>query len=379
MDYNKFTEYLDSLEGMGVPSVDCVVYKKHRMIYRHMNGHVDFEGKKSVSTDTLYLVFSMTKIQTMVAIMQLVEQGRLSLEDEVAEYLPAYKNIMVENRTEDGTKAFPASVPMKLKHLVSMQSGLDYNLEREGIKRVLREKGMKATTRELVDAFVETPLSFNPGTHFQYSLSHDVAAAVVEVVSGLSFGEYLRKNIWEPLGMKNTFFASPMNTDERLAVQYIYDESENKIKPMELSCCYQLSDCYESGGAGLISSTEDYALLGDALSNGGIGRDGAVILKQETIDIIRTNLLGEASQKDIEENMGRAGYGYGCGMQVLTDPARIGSPAPAGLFGWDGAAGSCMIMSPEKEMCVVFTMHVRGFGPAYGVIHPAIRDMVFTD
>ena len=369
----KMTEYLDSLLDLGIPSVDCIVTQDHKQIYRHKNGTVNLEKTQAVADDQRYLMFSMTKVQTMTAIMQLVEQGKLSLEDEVASYLPAYKNVKV--KTEQGVEDL--KWPLKIRHLVSMQSGLDYDLERPGIVRVLKEKGQKATTREIVDAFTESPLRFQPGTHFCYSLSHDVAAAVLEVVTGMSFSEYLKKNLWEPLGMKNTFFAKPDNQGlERLAQQYI--ATEKGIVPMEQTCNYQLSESYESGGAGLVSCTEDYAILADAIACGGISAKGVRILQPESVEKIKQNLLYADSLKDIANTMGRVGYGYGCGMQILMNPEMIGSTAPAGVFGWDGAAGSCIQMDTVSKMSFVYIMHVRNCGMAYGIIHPTLRDMVFT-
>ncbi len=410
MNFERITEYLDSLTEGGVPSVDCMIMKDHQVLYRHLKGTSDHERTIPVREDQLYLMFSMTKIQTMTAFMQLVEKGKISLDDEVGKYLPAYRKLMVENplaNTEDlpeerepkigANAAVLLKEPLRIRHLISMQSGLDYDLERPGIRRVLSEKGDAATTRELVDAFPESPLKFVPGTHFLYSLSHDVAAAIIEVVSGEFFGDYLKKHIWDPLGMEHTFFASPLNEELTnrgkiqsgavkeedggfpwtLADQYILNEASGRIVPMEPSCNYQLSKAYESGGAGLISCTQDYAILGDAIACGGTGRNGARILKPETVELIKQNLLGPDSQNDIETSMGRVGYGYGCGMQVLMYPEKIGSPAPAGVFGWDGAAGSCLIMDSISHTCLVYTMHVRGYGPAYGVIHPRLRDLMY--
>ena len=372
MNEEKLTSYLDQLIEKGIPSVDCIVYKDHKQIYRHMNGTVDKDKKVKVQPDQRYLMFSMTKVQTMTALMQLVEQGKISLEDEVAKYLPAYKKLMVND--EEGLREL--EIPMKIWHLASMQSGLDYDLERPGIKRVLKEKGQAATTRELVDSFVESPLEFVPGTHFHYSLSHDVIAAVIEVVSGMSFSGYLDKNIWKPLNMTDTFFAKPQNDGlERLAQQYI--ANENGIVPMEQSCNYQLSESYESGGAGLVSCTEDYAKLADTLACGGESAQGVRILKAETVEIIKKNLLCDAAVEEIAVNMGRKGYGYGCGMQVLMHPEKIGSTSPAGIFGWDGAAGSCIQMDTASKTSIVYTQHVRNCGMAYDTIHPTLRDMVF--
>lgn len=373
MNLQGITEYLNSLKKRGIPSVDCLVYKNHKQIYRHMNGTADAAKAKQVAGDELYLMFSMTKVQTMVAIMQLVEQGKINLEDEVGEYLPAYKELTV---LEDG-KVVPAKTPLKLKHLLSMQSGLDYDLERPGIMRVLKEKGNMATTREIVDSFVETPLLFHPGEHFEYSLSHDVVAALIEVVSGRSFGEYLKKNIWEPLHMERTFFAKPMNRLEKLADQF-FCEGDTIVK-LEPSCIYQLSDNYESGGAGLISCTEDFAVFADTIACGGITRDGVRIIKPETIEMMKENLLGKEAMKDIEGKMGRKGYGYGCGVQVLVNPELIHAKAPAGVFGWDGAAGSCIIMDTKTKTSLVYVQHVRNCVFAYDEVHPTLRDFVFGE
>ena len=378
MNFEKITEYLDSLPGRyGIPSTDCIIMKDHEQVYRHMNGTVDADGKKPVSEKAQYLVFSMTKIQTMVALMQLVEAGKVSLDDEVAKYLPAYGNLFVEEHFEDTIRIVPAKQPMLIRHLVSMQSGLDYNLERGGIKAALSKFGSGATTRQIVDGFPKTPLLFHPGEHFLYSLSHDVIGAVIEVVSGMKFSEYLAEHIWKPLGMNRTRFFMEEGQEKDLAQQFTWENEE--IVPMENDCNYRLSDAYESGGAGLVSCTEDYAILADALACGGVAKNGYRVLTEESIETIRTDLLTEQAHKEIEQNMGRYGYGYGVGMQVLMHPEVIGSPAKAGVFGWDGAAGSCTIMSPETRTSLVFSMHVRGFGPAYGEIHPRLRDLLFEE
>ena len=375
IDLQKITEYLDSLVEGGVPSVDCIVMQDHKQVYRHTAGTADAARTQAVSQDQLYIMFSMTKVQTMTALMTLVEQGKVSLSDPVGKYLPAYNDLMVE--TPDGP--VPAKTQLLIWHLVSMQSGLDYDLARPGIVRVLKERGPQATTREIVDAFTESPLKFEPGSHFLYSLSHDVVAAVIEVASGMSFGEYLKKTIWEPVGMTNTFFAKPDNAGlPRLAQQWICNE-RGEIVTMEQTCNYQLSEAYESGGAGLISCAEDYARLGDMLACGGTAANGAQILRPESVELIKKNLLGEASRRDIAMTMGRVGYGYGIGMQVLMEPAKIGSTSPAGVFGWDGAAGSCVTMDTASKTALVYIEHVRNHGYSYGNIHPTLRDMVFGE
>lgn len=375
MNFDKITSYLDSLEAEGIPSVDCIIYKDHKPVYRHMNGYADSAKTKKLQGNELYLMFSATKLITMTAILQLVEQGKVGLEHPVSEYLPAYADLKV--LSEGQVK--PAKKELLVKHLLSMQSGLDYDLERPGIVRVLKEKGQKATTQELVNAFIESPLLFEPGEHFEYSLSHDVVGVIVEVVSGMSLSEYFTKYIFEPLEMKDTYFARPINENERLVTQYMYNEDKHTSEEMELSCCYQLSESYESGGAGLISCVEDYGKFADTLANGGVSAKGIRLLKEETIELMRTNLLGSVQRKELADKMGRVGYGYGCGVQVLLDPEECNAKTPRGVFGWDGAAGACIIMDPDNHIALVYAQHVRSCGFAYSTIHPTLRDLLYTE
>lgn len=380
MNFEKLTAYLDSLpKEYGIPSADCIVMKEHEQVYRHLVGTRDEKRTEPVLTTDQYLMFSMTKIQTMTAFMQLCEQGKLSLDDPVSKYLPAYADLTVR----EGDAVVHANKPLTMRHLCSMQSGLDYDLRRPGILETLLKYGEAATTRQIVDSFVKSPLLFHPGEHFLYSLSHDVVAAVIEVVSGMAFSEYLKKNIWEPVGMTRTYFYKKSVPEPRLNCQHI--ATEQGIVPLTGDACdYQISEAYESGGAGLVSCTEDYALLADALANGGVAATGKRILTPESIGTIRTNQLSDVSRGDMLRTMGRPGYGYGIGMQILLEPERAGldgkpSPATKGVFGWDGAAGSCTIMVPERKTALVFVIHVRNLGVAYSEIHPKLRDLIFEE
>lgn len=375
MNFDKITEYLNSLEAEGIPSVDCMIYKDHEVIYRHFNGHRDVEKTKGIQGNELYLMFSATKLITMTAILQLMEKGKVDLDKPVSDYLPAYSRLMVQ---KDG-RVEEAQSTLLVRHLLSMQSGLDYDLNRQGIKRVLMDKGQRATTLELVNSFIETPLVFEPGDRFEYSLSHDVVGAIIEVISDMSLGEYFNENIFKPLDMLDTSFAKPMNSNERLVTQYMYDDNKHISSPMEPSCNYQLSEAYESGGAGLMSCVEDYGRFADMVACGGVSSKGIRILKKETIELMRTNMLGKIQREDLEKKMGRVGYGYGCGVQVFMEPERCNSKAPAGIFGWDGAAGACIIMDPMNRTSLVYAQHVRGCGYAYGTIHPILRDLLYME
>lgn len=375
MNFDKITSFLDSLEAEGIPSVDCMIYKNHEMIYRHFKGFADSAKTKKIKGNELYLMFSATKLITMTAALQLVEKNQLDLDKPVSVYLPAYQGITVKK--EDIIE--PAKKELLVRHLLSMQSGLDYDLKRSGIVRVLEEKGPQATTQELVNAFIESPLKFEPGEHYEYSLSHDVVGAIIEAVSGMSLGEYFSKYIFQPLEMTDTFFGKPLNENERLVTQYMYDNEQHISNEMEMSCCYQLSESYESGGAGLISCVEDYGKFADMLACGGVSAKGIRILEEKTIELMRNNMLGEIQREELAKNMGRVGYGYGCGVQMLLEPEKCNAKAPVGVFGWDGAAGAFVMMDPSNQISIVYAQHVRGCGYAYGTIHPMLRDLLYTE
>jgi CubicO group peptidase (beta-lactamase class C family) len=375
MNFEKITSYLNSLEAEGIPSVDCMIYKNHELVYRHFSGYSDSAKMKKMQGNELYLMFSATKLITMTAALQLVEKGRLDLDQPVSRFLPAYADLKVM----EADQVKPAQKELLVRHLLSMQSGLDYDLSRSGIVRVISEKGQKATTQELVNSFIESPLKFEPGEHYEYSLSHDVVGAIIEVVSGMSLKEYFSLNIFGPLEMNDTFFAKPMNEHERLAAQYMYDNDNHVSTEMELSCCYQLTESYESGGAGLISCVEDYGKFADALACGGVSAKGIRILEEETVKLMRTNLLGPVQLEELVNKMGRVGYGYGCGVQVLLAPEECKAKAPSGVFGWDGAAGACVIMDPSNHISLVYAQHVRGCGYAYATIHPMLRDLMYME
>ena len=372
MDFSKLTAYVDSLPSVGVPGCDLVVYRDHTPIYRHSAGFRDAEKTQPIRGDETYCLYSCTKVFTTCAAMQLVEQGRLSLDDAVADYLPAYASLTV--RDGEGTR--PARRTMTVRHLMSMQSGLDYNMDTPAIAEALRATAGQATTRQLVDAKAAGPLSFEPGTNFLYSLSHDVLAAVIEVASGLRFSEYLARNIFEPLGLKTVGFRLDADKAARMCAQYaINGESQAcELCPGDV-VNYRLSPNYESGGAGLIADVQDYITFADALACGGVGANGARLLFPETIQLWSANQLCPEGRRSFDA-WNRKGYSYALGVRTRVDTAK-GGRGQIGEFGWDGAAGAWTMIDPVNHLSAFYAMHVRNFGYSYDVIHPTLRDLIY--
>lgn len=365
-------DYLSSLEKYGIPGCDCAIYHNHKPVFRYITGYADSARTKPLTANNTYWLFSASKLFTCTAVMQLVERRSICLDDPVSYYLPEYKNLTVK----DGSAVKRAKNTMTIKHLLSMQSGLNYNLNATSILKVLKDTAGQATTRQVIKALADESLDFEPGTHFQYSLSHDVLGAVIEEISGQQFGTYLDKHVFKPLGMKNTGFELTPSRKVNMADQFEYHMDTMTSVPMSLENCYVLSKKYESGGAGLISTVDDYILYLDAMCNGGTSYDGYSLLSTESIDYMRTDQLHDVSKKNFD-SLGKIGYSYGLGVRTLVDKEKSGARSPLGEFGWDGAAGAYALIDIDNHLAIFYAQHVRGCNYAYEEVHPQIRDLAY--
>ena len=369
------------------PSVDVLVYRNHELLFRYFTGVMDIENGGDIKGDEYYFIYSMTKMITCCCALQLLEQGKYKLDDPVSKYLPEYAKMKITSdslntanaakiasgqtagESIDVTDDGYAKTTITVRHLFTMTAGLDYNLFDAAIKDSIADG--KTSTRDLVCAMADKTLGFEPGARFRYSLCHDVLGALIEVWSGEKFGDYMRKNVLEPLGMKNTFFGLP---EDILKMPSLYSRYENQpFTKQKLNCVYTLSPEYESGGAGLTSTTEDYALFLDMVACGGVGKTGARILKPETVKLWGTNQLSGKSAEDFDEM--RRGYGYGLGVRVHIDPTRSNTISPVGEFGWDGAAGAFSMVDPVNNISLTYFQNVLGFAPD----QCAIRNALYKD
>ncbi len=379
MDFTKLTDYLDSLHKVGIPGCHVCVWQDHKPVYEHITGYCDEKLTEPMKGNEVYWLYSVSKLYLAVSIMRLKEAGKLSLEDPVAKYLPAYEKITVR----EGENIVPARAPITFRQLLAMQSGMDYLLDTPGITGVLKRNNGHGTTRELVDAMAEDPLNFHPGDHYSYSLSHDVLGAVVEVVSGMTLGEYYAKNIFEPLDMPTMSFKMTAEKRARLAARFEYNDENHTSRPVERDgCAYVLSPEYESAGAGLIGDVADYMKFADALANDGVGANGYRLISRESIDEMRTNELKGPWSDFCDRHVVRAGYGYGLGVATMIDQVAGASlfgtaRSPVGQFSWDSAAGAWVMVDVENKLCAFYAQHVLKCHYSYDVIHPAVRDLIY--
>ncbi len=384
MNFSKLTEYLNTLEARyGVHGLDCKILHEHEPVYRYMTGYSNYALTKPVSERDLYDVYSCTKIVTMAAVMQLVEQGRLGLDDLIADYLPEYANMMVATDFRIGEWPFawptlsspltPAKHQIHIHELMSMTAGLSYDVFSEPIHKMQQESGNQATTREVAKAIAAMPLIAEPGTRFSYGLGHDVLAAVVELIGGEPFAQHVKRHLFDPLGATDMYFHTPGSEKSRLSAQYRMDFQTGVISPNN-DMIFRLSDRHDSGGAGLTCTVDSYSLVLDALANGGVGASGLRILRLESIAAMQQNRLNEQQLLDFRKT-GKIGYGYGLGVRTLMDASCAKSPV--GEFGWDGAAGGYALIDPKNHVSIFYTHEIVGMIAAYNEIHPTIRDLAY--
>lgn len=379
-NFDKLTAYLDSLEEhYGVPAADCIITKEHEVIYRHTVGHADHERNIPLSGSEYYYLFSATKVITMTAAMQLIEQGKLSLDDDVSKYLPEFADIRVSDRefpmslfpAEGPESTHPAKNPIRIVDLMAMMGGLTYDIGSPEIKALAEESGGKAGTVEMMKAIAKMPLAFEPGSHWNYSLCHDVMGAVIEVVSGQPFGAYLKAHIFDPLGAEHIRF-----TDDSIKAAAMYTwTGDNTVEPIPQSNMFRLTENYESGGAGLMSTVESYSKIVDALANYGLGANGARILSEDSVKLFMQGVTEGAALDDYQARFNAPEYRYGHGVRVKCSTER--GRAPVGEFGWDGAAGANSVIDPINRVSVFYAQHVMNHGPVYSEIHPAIRELAY--
>ena len=377
MKFQPLRDFMDFyLPMIGVPGSDLVIYKDHDEIFRYQSGLDSLKYRTPVRTDALYNLYSCTKVATCVAATQLIERGEILATDPVYAYFPEYKNINIKVKDEKGNESIvPAKNVLTIEHLLNMRGGLDYDHNRPGIQRVIKETDGRAPTLDIVRALAEDPFDFEPGTQYQYSLCLDVMGGIIELVTGMSLGEYMKKNIFEPLGMKDTSFSIDEQTNDRLATQYDYDATNGC--PKEIPSDYnwlRFGTEYESGGAGLISTVTDQILFADALAHYGVGKNGNRILTRAGIELMRTNhLSAEETAKFAVDHF--SGYGYGYGVRTNLTPALVGNLSPVGEFGWDGAKGSYFSADPENRIAIFYAEHMGGLGR---IVQPRLRNIIYS-
>ncbi len=342
--WQRLTAMLDSFLQQGLPGCDCIVYHHGKEVFRYFGGVSDMEKGTPVNGKERWMIYSCSKPVTCAAALKLWEQGKFDLDDPLFYYLPEFEHMKV--RTESGTE--PAKSPITIRQLFTMTAGFSYDLYSPSMLKVREDTNLQAPVRTVMQYLAQEPLEFHPGESFAYSLCHDVLAGLTEVIAGMPFQDYVQQEIFAPLKMEHSTFLLPAEEVAGLPPQYRYD-AEKKIHfrepgPNPFDNPYRFGYQYASGGAGCVSTVEDYIEFLEALR-----RDGQ-ILKRSTVELMSTDQLTPA-QKKVYWLSDR--YGYGLGVRCPLNHAEKYTD-----FGWDGAAGSFLAVDLKLDYTVFYAQHV---------------------
>jgi len=334
-----------------------LVLRDGEVVDHHAYGHRDLARRTPMQKDAIFRIYSMTKTVASVAVLMLLEEGRIGLDDPISRYLPEFAAMQVVSG--DG-KARPAAAPITIRHLLTHTAGFPAGLPGDDAAAKLSSKANPQAATDLRDfsqRLSRTPLAAEPGTRFGYDgASLEVLARLVEVLGGMPFADFLQQRLFDPLQMRDTGFSVPlaqrgrvvdittMGKDGRLAL----DDGPSAIHPGE-----PLRP-YSSAAGGLYSTAADYARFAQMLLNGGrLGE--ASILGRKTVELMMLNQL----PLDPPVTQFSDAEGFGLGGYVVLDVARRGQPGSVGQFGWSGAASTSYTIDPrERLVAIVMLQHL---------------------
>jgi CubicO group peptidase (beta-lactamase class C family) len=369
------------VDGGYLPGLLTLIYRKGQLVHTGTCGRMDIERQKPMREDAIFRIYSMSKPITAVALMMLVEEGLIGLDDAVHSHIPAWKDLGVyasgmPSLLPEAPPAYlttPVRRPMKIVDLATHTSGLTYGfMNRTAVDAAYRRA--KVTDRdtpggltEMVARLAQIPLEFSPGTAWNYSVAIDVLGYLVEKLSGMPFGEFLQTRLFEPLGMNDTAFHVPPDKVERFAACY---QPEGRGPGLKLQddpreSAYASPPKLESGGGGLVSTAHDYLRFCRMMLNGGT-LDGVQILSPKTVALFSLNYLPDGREiadmalPGMFSESGYAGVGFSLGCGVNIDVAKTRLPGSPGEYFWGGAAATAFWIDPTEELTVVFMTQVIG-------------------
>lgn len=382
---NLLKRFVDERE---LPGVSMSVYQGTEKLYEEYFGYQDMDRKIPLSPDAMFRVYSMTKPISALCGMIMYERGAFLMDDPVSEYLPEYKNLKVSVKKDDGTwDVEDSKVPMLMKHLFTMNVGFyahDGSPTDLGMGEMLKKLGgskFQANYTHLTEikTLPMIPMLFEPGEHFQYGYGLDIMAGVVEEISGKSLGTFMKDNIFDPLEMNHTGHFFKPGWKENVMDCVIRNKQDGTVTKCDsilgdpLDSCHRPDAVYESASAGLLSTLNDYQIFCNMLANGGTW-NGEQIIGRKTLAMMNQNMLNEKTQNEFENFGPYKGYSWGYGVRTLVDPGRALNNGSVGEFGWQGAAGSWMMVDPAEKLSCVFVM--QEMMPDEHFYHHRIRAVV---
>jgi CubicO group peptidase (beta-lactamase class C family) len=335
-----------------------IVARNGKVGFFHPYGLMDLETNQPTRVDTLFRIYSMTKAITTAGALTLVDAGKLSLDDPVSKYIPSFADLKVT--TPKGLRS--PKRPMTVRDLMLHTAGFTYGDGPEALKEAFgRLKPLESKDlKEMTDKLAQIPLAFDPGSDWTYSVSIDVLGRVIEVVSGHSLDDFLKKTIFEPLGMTDTAFQVPPEKLSRFAANYSRTNGGLTVIDAPAKSAYARKVTFFSGGGGLISTAGDYVRFLSMIIDGG-ELSGHRILRPETVVLMTTNQLPKEAFPIRFGKDPRPGTGFGLGFSVRTKNTWWDPGARIGEYGWGGAASTHYWVSPSDKLIVITLEQIMPF------------------
>ena len=360
----------------GVVGISTMIARRGEIVHDEQYGFQDKEAGVPMAPDTIFRIYSMTKPVVSTALMMLHEEGLFQLEHPVAQYLPAFGSTKV--LADDGTLVDQVR-PMQIRDVLSHTSGLTYDFMADNpVAQMYRDaRIMNDSTRPLhalIDELATLPLAFQPGTRWHYSVGIDVAARLIEVLSGVSLGDFLQQRLFDPLGMSDTGFGVADDQLGRVSAMYglpdLVGENYSAIELMEaalngfneridVSVTYPTStpEVFQRGGLGLFSTAADYMKFAQMLANDGRSGhtgNGERLIGRKTLELMHSNHVPPELLPYELLGIPSPGMGFGLGSRVMLDVAQTAGPGSVGEYGWAGAAKTYFWVDPAEEVVGLF-------------------------
>ncbi len=341
------------------------------------HGMASLNQQTTMTNDSLFRIYSMSKPITGVAMMILHEEGKWDFDDPITKYVPELAGLQVMTSYDDEGEVTlePIKRPATMRELMNHTAGFGYGLGGDDpVNTAFRDKGVLASKDldELITKVSEIPLLYQPGEQWVYSIAVDIQGYIVQKISGQKFGDFLHERIFEPLQMNDTRFYVLPEDKNRFAEVHNWDKDTNALAEMPQRTDrpgFDDPNRLESGGGGLVSSTHDYARFLQMMVNGG-ELDGKRIISEQSVNTMRTNsLLNGMTIYQTDTRPGRPGIGFGVDFAVITDPVAAKTPQSEGTYYWAGAAGTWFWIDPKENMIWV------GMIQAQGTRRPGAADM----
>ena len=372
----KMQAYVESGDFSGITTL---LARRGKIIHFDHSGLRDKATREPLDSSTIFRIYSMTKPIVCTALMTLYEEARFHLFDPLAKYLPAFAKLKVWNG--DGERLVDPVRPILIRDLFTHTAGLTYNfLEDTPVSRMYLDAGLlsdsKASLERVISELARLPLAYQPGSRWHYSMSIDVLAHLIEVLSGRPLQDFLQERVFSPLGMNDTGFSVSPQNRSRLAAMYGHSDISthqfteiinSATGPVDVSRTYPADNTttFARGGHGLFSTARDYLSFAQMLLNRG-QLEGERIISPAIASLMHSNHLPSHLMPFSIAIVALPGYGFGLGSRVLLDPAASGLPGSAGEFGWAGAANTYFWVDPKLELIGIFmTQHMISIEPAH--------------